>query len=248
MTNEIYSAAERSLLEAWFSGRSLTLEEEALLGEEGFENDCEPYTRLDAWVGAFAVSELQGRLPNWTLVKADGRFLQAREIRPTRSRKVTGIVRPLLDINWADSGPGFSWPVSYCLVWLPEFEQFAVTASADSPDMFGYCDFALGHFGAERDWRERVREILVGDWRRQWNEYGQAPWVELLGTGLVKRQEALAWREEAWEGHEDFAADCEDPEEDGDEDADASSATDGRELADGTAPVVNPAVCRGTWT
>ena len=34
------------------------------LDASGFDHDCEPYTRLDAWVGAFAVSEIQEELPN----------------------------------------------------------------------------------------------------------------------------------------------------------------------------------------
>jgi len=50
----------------------------------------------------------------------------------------------LFAIDWTMSAPGFSWPVSYHLVWTPIYERFVVTASADCPDAFGYADFVLG--------------------------------------------------------------------------------------------------------
>jgi hypothetical protein len=56
---------------------------------------------------------------------------------------------PRRQINWADSGPGLSWPADYNLVWLPTYDRFVLTYSADSPDAFGYCDFALGTVAAE---------------------------------------------------------------------------------------------------
>jgi len=43
----------------------------------------------------------------------------------------------LFQINWADSGPGLSWPADYNLVWVPSFARFVLTYSADSPDAFG---------------------------------------------------------------------------------------------------------------
>ena len=80
-----------------------------------------------------------------------------------------------------------------------------LTYSADSPDAMGYCDFALGAFGADDDWRASVREILVDDWRFQFSEWEQSPWAYVWGEGLVTEDEAIAWRKEAWQGHEDIA-------------------------------------------
>lgn len=40
-------------------------------------------------------------------------------------------------INWADSGPGYSWPESYYVTYLPGLEKYIVTASLDSPDVWG---------------------------------------------------------------------------------------------------------------
>ena len=63
MSTDIYSPSETALLEAWFEGRTLSIEDEELLQSQGFDHDpCEAYTRLDAWVGAFAVRDIQERL------------------------------------------------------------------------------------------------------------------------------------------------------------------------------------------
>ena len=216
MAEDIYSPDEQRLLQAWFQSRSLSLEDEALLEVWGFDHDpCEAYTRLDAWVGAFAVRDIQERLPNCGIGHADGSYLLTRPIvKNRRSKKVASAVRFLFRINWANSGPGFSWPADYHLMWLAGFERWVLCYSADSPDAMGYCDFALGAFGAECDWRESVREILVEDWRFQWSEWGQSPWEELWDTGLVTEEEAMAWRSEAWAGHECIANELVSEEED----------------------------------
>ena len=213
MTDDIYTTDERRLLETWFDGKSLSLEDEDLLAAWGFDHDpCEAYTRLDAWVGAFAVKDIQERLPNCGIGRSDGSFVLTRSIKKGRSRKVAGLSRFLFRINWADSAPGLSWPAEYNLVWLPEFDQWVLTYSADSTDAFGYCDFALGAMGPDENWREAVKQILVDDWHFQFSEWNQSPWAYLWGTGLVTEEEAMAWRAEAWKGHEDIVD--EQPDED----------------------------------
>ena len=135
-------------------------------------------------------------------------------------------MRFLFRINWADSGPGFSWPADYHLIWLPGFERWVLIYSADSPDAFGYSDFALGSVGAADDWRAAVREILMTDWRFQFNEWDQSPWAYLLSAGLVKEEEALDWRKEAWAGHEEF---CVEEDEEEEEDQDEGEENEGEE-------------------
>jgi len=95
MTNDLYSADERRLLEGWFGSKSLSLEDEDLLEAWGFDHDpCEAYTRLDAWVGAFAVRDIQERLPNCGIGKSDGTYVLTRPIdKRRRSKKVAGLAR-----------------------------------------------------------------------------------------------------------------------------------------------------------
>ena len=65
----------------------------------------------------------------------------------------------------------------------------------------------------DEDWREAVRRILVDDWRFQFNEWNQSPWAYVWRPGLVSVEEAMAWRAEAWEGHEDIDQDSVEEEE-----------------------------------
>jgi hypothetical protein len=205
---------ERRLLEAWFSGKPVSFEHEALLAERGFDRDSRAgYTRLDAWVGAFAVRDIQERLPNCAIGREDGVVLTRPIHKDRRSKKAASAVRFLFRFSWVDSAPGFNWPADYCLVWLHGFDRWVLAYSADSPDAMDFCDFALGWVGPDEDWRESVRQILVKDWRNQFNGWDQTPWAYVRDPGLVSVEEAMAWRKEAWEGHEDIEPDRSEEEE-----------------------------------
>lgn len=115
-------------------------------------------------------------------------------------------MRFLFGINWADSGPGFSWPADYHVAWLPGFDRWILVYSADSPDALGYCDIALGSFAPDVEGSAAVRGLLVADWRRQAEEWSREPWESLWSEENVSEDEALAWRGEAWKeegGEED---------------------------------------------
>jgi hypothetical protein len=198
VTHDAYTPIEQRLLDAWFSGRALSDQDKALLEEFGFGNGWgDDYTPLDAWVAAFAVQDIQERLPNCGFERGDGDFSLTREIGQDCPRKVTGPAQLLFSINWADSGPGFSWPAEYNLVWLPGHDRWVLTCSTDGPDMFGYSDFALGSIGVNDDLREAARKIVVNDWeRQQLNE--QPRWSDFLAKGLIPKKEAMAWRKEVW--------------------------------------------------
>jgi hypothetical protein len=94
-------------------------------------------------------------------------------------------LRHLLTINWADSGPGFSWPVAYNATYVPGFDRSVVTASADCPEMFGgVCDVAISSFGPEVAIIQGCRDIIICDWSWQRAECDQQRWVYLCDTGL----------------------------------------------------------------
>jgi hypothetical protein len=83
-----------------------------------------------------------------------------------RPRRRVGIIsRRLFAINWAGSARGVSWPVEYRVTWLPIYDRWVVTASADGDDAFGYADFELGSFQQETAMKDRAGEILRRDWR-----------------------------------------------------------------------------------
>ena len=224
----VYTADERRLLEAWISKGHLSTEDEALLTSQGFDHDPgDHFTRLDAWVGAFAVRDIQHRLPNCGIFHGENLTLTRPIEKGRRSKHVASAVQFLFRINWADSGPGMSWPADYHLVWLPGFDSWVLAYSADSSDALGYCDFALGCVGSGEDWRAAVKKLLVENWRAQYREWEQSPWAHLWEAGRVSETEALAWRREAWAGHEEFAeeeADEEVDDEDVDDDTPSSAS------------------------
>ena len=110
-------------------------------------------------------------------------------------RKILLLPRYLFTINWADSGPGYSWPVAYNVTWLPYYDRFVVTASSDGSDTFGYCDFALGSFDINTALNEGVKTIICADWKSQCE---QQRWAYLFGTGLISEPEANAWADAVW--------------------------------------------------
>ena len=212
--NDIFTSDERILLDAWFCELPVEGRVEKLLRAAGFDRDCDPYTRLDAWVGAFAVAEIQARLPNAGICSGTGVTL-TRQFREVEERKVSGLARHLFTINWADSAPGISWPVAYTLVWIPVFDQFVVVASADGEDAFGYADFALGRFPAGGDWVAQVKDIVVRDWRAARDGWNQSAWAYLFDSGAIPEEVTMAWRREVWKGTEFW--DEEEPEDESDE-------------------------------
>jgi hypothetical protein len=167
-----------------------------LLGDSG--GDIEEHTLSNA-VARLVLSEVQGRLPQWAAVSANGDVELARTYMPTRRAKVRALPRFLFMINWADSGPGFSWPESYHLVWLPGFGRYVVTASQDSPDMHGYTDEAIGHFADEKEPQEGACRGITGWWKGQVDGWDQQRWAYLFDTGEIDAETAEAWAGELWD-------------------------------------------------
>lgn len=67
-----------------------------------------------------------------------------------------------------------------------------VTASADSPEAEGFCDFAIGSFPIEQDFLDGVRAVVVERWSVL-AAHEATRWTRLLHEGLVKEQLAQQW-------------------------------------------------------
>ena len=102
-------------------------------------------SRLQAAVGQVLLHDVQHRLPNWG--GWDGtQFVLARRFRQRAAGQTLALApQHLFTINWADSGPGFSWPDAYHLVYVPGYECCVVTASQDSDECWGCTDQAIGN-------------------------------------------------------------------------------------------------------
>ena len=171
-----------------------------------FEGRASGYGEEDAAVASIVLERIQHTLPQWASVKLreneneESVITLAREIKERHARRTVELVpQYLLTINWADSGPGFSWPVAYHVTWVPIYDEYIVTQSADSPDAFGYCDFAIGHFPKTNDFVTAAANEIKGDWEWQRDQFCQARWAYLFGSGLIDEDTAIRHREEIWD-------------------------------------------------
>ena len=76
-------------------------------------------------VARLLLSHVQKRLPQWAAVTADGRIVLGREHRKAKTRIAVPLPQFLFEINWADSGPGISWPEAYYVAYVPGFARFS---------------------------------------------------------------------------------------------------------------------------
>lgn len=168
-------------------------------------------------VARIALARIQHRLPQWGAVLADGTLILGRRLRKSSARRVTFLPQHLFTINWADSGPGFSWPEAYHVTYLPGFDRYVVTASQDSPDTYGYSEFAIGSFPASTEIKDGAKKVII-DWWAEARAHEHSGWESFWDRGLITKKEALAWRQEAWSDPDEEDDDEWEDDEDDDED------------------------------
>ncbi|HAW97088.1 MAG TPA: hypothetical protein DCX67_00995, partial [Opitutae bacterium] len=89
------------------------------------------YEAIGNAVARIALAPIRDGLPVWGTY-ADGQVRHSRQrdhqgdlpVRGYRSDPVLAVA-----INWADSGPGCSWPLTYHVAWIPIYDQYVVTVS-----------------------------------------------------------------------------------------------------------------------
>jgi len=96
----------------------------------------------------------------------------------------------------------------------PYYERWAVTASRDTEELYGYCDNAIGHFGVDVSVKDGSRQAVMEWWRSQ-RDAGQEPWEEFRNEGLIGAAEAEAWSKEIWppEGEDEDEEEGDDQED-----------------------------------
>ena len=152
-------------------------------------------------IARLILNSIEQRLPQWASVNintSDIHFSRKYESSTSASKIATLLPTYLFTINWADSGPGFSWPEAYYVGYLPYFDVYVVTASNDSTDMHGYCDRAIGWFSADKEIKDACKKVIVNEWQQQNEEQEQQHWAYLFDTGLIDEDEAYAWASEVW--------------------------------------------------
>jgi len=170
-------------------------------------------------VARIALAPIRSDLPVWGSYE-DGQVFHTRQkensgVLPLRDFRSDPVL--VVSINWADSGPGFSWPVKYYISWIPYYERYVVTASYDSNDVEGYLDVAIGDLPDGVEIEGGLKNVIINHWDRD-AMYLQG-WADCIDSGIVK--DPWAWRSEInWgydvEGNES-SLDCDDDEEGDDE-------------------------------
>ena len=153
---DLFTPEEHRILSEWLEIEPRTTSQPPSLDEAlerlGFEKEtADRYTNVNAAVAFIVLEAVEKRLPQWAGV-SDGELQFARDYRPKElipARRAAMLPQYLFTLNWADSGPGFSWPGAYYTTWVPSYERFVVTYSADSPEVWGYADIAIGQFGVK---------------------------------------------------------------------------------------------------
>ena len=205
----LFHPVEHALLRQFFGLRALKGSPADLsqpLNDGDEEEITPPYIGIDSRLESYGLENavarlclgaIQHRLPQWGCVNKDGTVLLNRKDYARVAHAVEAKPVFLFELNWADSGPGYSWPTSYYATFIPGYARWVVTASADGPDFWGCADIAIGHFRGQ-DIRAGAGRVVRSEWRKGFKEYDQSPWAYLFSDGLISTEEAFAWRKRVW--------------------------------------------------
>ena len=175
---------------------NLTLEK--ALNNLGLNEEVDIHSVEAYATAAILLERVQNELPQWASVR-DDQVTLGRNIRDRAAERTVELTPQfLLMINWADSGPGFSWPETYNVTYVPLYDVFIVTGSVDSTDLYGVTDFAIGHFAAGDDILKKSSEAIKGEWHHLAGTYGQGRWEYLFSPGLIGTEEAEELADQVW--------------------------------------------------
>ena len=156
---------------------------------------------IDIAVARVILKTIQNTLPQWASVSANYEVsLNREEIKriPQSKHKLELNLAPKLIccINWADSGPGFSWPEAYHITYIPDFKKYIVTSSRDGDDVYGCADHAIG-------WGELIEgelEVAKRCVQNHWSSlnWEQERWAYVFDEGIINSKIAMEWADEIW--------------------------------------------------
>ena len=188
---------EQFVLDAYF--------DESLVASEEFEAACDRLemtvrtlcSRVEAAVGQILLQNVQERLPQWACFSGGEADFGRKYRKRLKGKSLEFLPQHLFTINWADSGPGFSWPEAYYLAYIPSRHRYVVIASQDSTDVWGCTDQAIGHYDANGDKLLGAKQLIASRWRPA-DVPDATPWGYLFNTGLVDRATGEQRRREVW--------------------------------------------------
>lgn len=192
---------EMAVLKCYIEGASESPQIRSFYDELRIAETCE-VPRGAIAVAQILLHEIQDSLPQWASVGESGAILNRKKHRRHKDARL--VFSPLLvcTVNWADSGPGISWPESYHVTYLPGFDRFVVTASRDGDDVWGCSDHAIGVADGKLGPTEAAKELILNFWRIQYGGWNQDRWAYLFDEGLISTKTAGKWADEIWNSSE----------------------------------------------
>lgn len=189
---------ELSILDAYIAQED-ERELEGVYDDFGVPEGSEEVSRCSIAVAQILLHNIQEELPSWGCTRNDGTVVLGR-LRHKRHQDARLNFNPkhVLTVNWADSGPGFSWPEAYYITYLPKFNKHIVTASRDGEDAFGCTDHAIGFADGDMSLLDAAKEIIISNWLWQRKSWGQARWAYLFDEGFINAENANEWASEVW--------------------------------------------------
>ena len=144
------------------------------------KSELEP-TRIEVAVAQILLNEIQIGLPNWGCITNDGDVIINRQLhKRLPNPNLDFDPQHIVTINWADSGPGYSWPESYHITHVHTFDKYIVTASRDGTDAFGCSDHAIGFTDGDLAPIEAARKVITESWLGLVNTFDQQQWAYLF--------------------------------------------------------------------
>lgn len=202
MTAKIFKLlpdAELKILEA-FINRDSTTDLESIYQDLDIPHGYSEVSRISIAVAQILLHNIQDTLPNWGYTKDDDTVVLGRlPHQRHKDARLNFNPKHVVTINWADSGPGFSWPEAYYITYLPSFNKYIVTASRDSEDAYGCTDHAIGVADGNLGEIKAAKEVIIKNWHEQFDSYDQSRWAYLFNEGLIDTAISNQWADEVWD-------------------------------------------------
>ncbi len=188
LIESLYNKDEQRVIEQWITQAPIKADHNDLTSANS--------------VADIALSNVKDSLPQWSVCYEDGSVEYSRDLKLSLVKKRDEIIDPtfLLMINWANSGPGYSWPESYYATYLPGYDIYVVTVSQDSDDKHGFTDEAIDYFEIDNpQWINKPAQAIIKYWwALSYKDWNQHPWVEIFSPGEISIQEAHDLSDEVW--------------------------------------------------
>ena len=91
-----------------------------------------------------------------------------------------------------------SRPEKYFVTFVPWYERYIFTASADCPEAYGYEDLAIGWYAKDMILEEDCRHVPVNLWPERTGGESERRWQYFWDAGLIDQSAANRWALSAW--------------------------------------------------